>query len=142
MSDAQAIMAERFGGDTVMSLATLDGDRPSVRPVDAFYEGGAFYVITHARSPKMDQIRAHPVVGIGAEWFSGHGRAESLGHVLAPSNTALMARARAIFAAWLDNGDLNLTDPDTVFLRIRLTDGVLWSHGTRYDLDPGILGHA
>ena len=142
MSEAATIMAERFGGDTLLSLATLDGDRPSVRLVDGFYEDGAFHVITHASSPKMDQIRANPVVGVCAEWFGGHGLAESLGHVLDPSNAALMARARGVFAGWLGNGDLDLADTDTVFLRIRLTDGVLWSHGTRYDLDPATLGQA
>ena len=52
------VMNERFGKDSLIALATLDGTRPSVRTVDAFYEDGAFYVIAHALSGKMKQIAA------------------------------------------------------------------------------------
>lgn len=60
---------------------------------------------------------------------------ERFGHdnLIAPATVA--ARLRAAFAAWYDNGHTNETDPNTVILRIRLTDGVLMSHGTRYDID-------
>ena len=39
------------------------------------------------------------------------------------------------FSAWLGNGHTDLDNPNTILLRIRLTQGVLMSHGTRYDLD-------
>lgn len=51
--EAQEIMKERFGHDTLLSLATVDGDQPFVRTVNAYYEDGAFYVITHGLSNKM-----------------------------------------------------------------------------------------
>ena len=41
---------------------------------------------------------------------------------------------RKAFAAWYDNGHTNEDDPNTIILRIRLTDGVLYSKGTRYEL--------
>ena len=47
------VMNERFGKDSLIALATLDGERPSVRNVNALYEDGAFYVITHALSGKI-----------------------------------------------------------------------------------------
>ena len=129
------VMNERFGKDSLIALATLDGTRPSVRTVDAFYEDGAFYVITHALSGKMKQIAANPAVAVSGEWFTGHGVGENIGHVCAEKNQAIAAKLRSAFAAWYDNGHTNEADPNTCILRIRLTDGVLFSHGTRYDMD-------
>ena len=132
---ALEVMNERFGKDSLIALATLDGTRPSVRTVDAFYEDGAFYVITHALSGKMKQIAANPAVAVSGEWFTGHGVGENIGHVCAEKNQAIAAKLRSAFAAWYDNGHTNEADPNTCILRIRLTDGVLFSHGTRYDMD-------
>ena len=43
-------------------------------------------------------------------------------------------KLRAAFAEWYANGHTNEADPNTIILRIRLTDGVLFHHGTRYDI--------
>ena len=51
--DAEKVMQERFGHDNVLALATVDGTEPWVRYVNAYYENGAFYVITYALSNKM-----------------------------------------------------------------------------------------
>lgn len=134
---ALEVMNERFGKDSLIALATLDGTRPSVRTVDALYVDGAFYVITHALSGKMQQIAVNPAVGVSGEWFTGHGVGENIGHVCATQNQAIADKLRAAFAAWYLNGHTNEDDPNTCILRIRLTDGVLFSHGTRYDLDFG-----
>ncbi|MGN0762181.1 MAG: pyridoxamine 5'-phosphate oxidase family protein [Aristaeellaceae bacterium] len=129
------VMNERFGKDSLIALATLDGGRPSVRTVDALYVDGVFYVITHALSGKMQQIAVNPAVAVSGEWFTGHGVGENIGHVCAEKNQAIAGKLRAAFAAWYLNGHTNEADPNTCILRIRLTDGVLFSHGTRYDLD-------
>ena len=52
-------------------------------------------------------------------------------------NAEIAGKLRAAFAAWIDNGHNDFSDENTRILRIRLTDGVLLSHGTRYDLDFG-----
>lgn len=127
------MLTERFGRDSLIALATIDGEVPCVRTVDAFYADGAFYTITHALSGKMQQINKIPTVGLCGEWFTGHGFAESLGHVCLPENSAIAARLRTAFAAWYDNGHTNEADPNTIILRVRLTDGVLFRNGTRYD---------
>ena len=67
--------------------------------------------------------------------FTAHGIGENLGHVLLPENEAVMEVLRAAFAAWYGNGHTNEQDPNTCLLKIRLTDGVLFSNGTRYDID-------
>ena len=52
-SEIAAIMNERFGHDTLIALATVDGDSPAVRTVDAYYEDGCFYTVTYGLSGKM-----------------------------------------------------------------------------------------
>ena len=54
--EVEAIMLERFGKDSIIALATANDNIPYVRSVDAFYEDGAFYVLTHGLSGKMRQI--------------------------------------------------------------------------------------
>ena len=129
------IMDERFGCDTLLSLATVEDGIPSVRTVNSYYEEGAFYVITYALSNKMRQIGKEPTVAVCGEWFTAHGIGENMGHVKAEGNEEIMSKLRAVFAEWYDNGHTNEDDPNTCLLRIRLTDGVLFHHGTRSDID-------
>lgn len=131
---AREIMDMRFGCDSLIALATVDGGVPSVRTVNAYYEDGCFYVVTHALSGKMKQMAANPTVGICGEWFTGHGVGENLGHVLAEQNAEMMSKLRVVFDEWYSNGHVDESDPNTILLRIRLTDGVLMSHGTRHEI--------
>jgi len=127
-----AILKERFGKDSLIALATVENGAPHVRTVDSVYIDGDFYVVTHGLSGKMQQIERHSTVGISGEWFTGHGRAQSLGHVLAPENCTLMEILRPAFATWYGNGHVDESDPNTVLLKIVLTDGVLMKHGQRF----------
>ena len=115
----------------------VDDGIPSVRTVDAVYIDGAFYVVTYSLSGKMQQIAKNPVVVISGEWFTAHGIGENLGHVLSEENKTVMEILRTAFAAWYDNGHTNEADPNTCLLKIRLTDGVLFSNGERYDIEFG-----
>lgn len=135
MEKTAQIMAERFGSDTVLPLATSENNVPFVRSVNAYYEDGAFYVITYALSNKMQQLRSNPVCAIAGEWFTAHGRGESLGWFGRPENAAIARRLREVFAGWIDNGHNNFDDENCVILKIALTNGVLFSHGTRYEID-------
>ena len=135
MEKTAQIMTERFGKDTVLPLATSENNVPFVRSVNAYYEDGAFYVITYALSNKMQQLRSNPVCAIAGEWFAAHGRGESLGWFGRPENAAIARRLREVFAGWIDNGHNNFDDENCVILKIALTNGVLFSHGTRYEID-------
>lgn len=132
---AQAIMQERFQRDSLIALATMDEGKPSVRAVNSYYEDGAFYVITYALSNKMKQIQKEPAVAICGDWFTAHGIGENLGHVLDEKNAKIMDKLRTAFAEWYNNGHTNEADPNTCILCIHLTDGVLMSHGTRYNIN-------
>lgn len=78
--DAEKIMAERFGKDTIIALATVENEVPSVRYVNAYYEDGAFYIITYALSNKIKHIENNPAVAIAGEWFTAHGKGSNLGY--------------------------------------------------------------
>ena len=132
---ALAIMDERFGRDRMISLATSVNDLPSVRDVNGYYRDGSFYIITHALSGKMQQIAQNPRVAISGEWFSAHGLAENLGHVLKEENRELILTLRQVFSSWYHNGHVDETDPNTCILRVRLTDAVLFKDVTRYAID-------
>jgi len=132
--DMNAVLAERFGKDSLIALATIDGDTPHVRAVNSYYMDGAFYCVTNAQSGKMRQIENNPKVAICGEWFTGHGTGESLGHVLREENRALMEILRPAFASWYSNGHVDESDPHTILLKITLTQGVLMKHGRRYEL--------
>lgn len=133
--EAIKVMNERFGQDTILVLGTTDGAYPAIRYVNAYYENGAFYVITYGLSNKMQQIGKNPNVSVCAEWFTARGKAVSLGYFRKEENRKIAETLRRVFAAWIDNGHNNFEDENTIILKIRLEDGVLFSHGTRYDLD-------
>lgn len=128
------IMNERFRKDNLIGLATVRGGLPQARTVDAYYEDGCFYVVTDDRSLKMRDIEGEPRVAVCGDWFTGHGIAENMGHVLAPDSAPLMERVREAFAAWYGNGHVDESSPHTCLLCVRLTDGVLFADD-RYELD-------
>ena len=131
--EAEQIMRERFGKDNVMALATEENGVPYVRYVNAYYENGSFYVITYALSNKMKQIAKNSTVAITGEWFTAHGKGSTLGYIGKAENHEMAEKLKAVFASWINNGHTNLQDENTILLRIELTDGLLLSHGTRYE---------
>lgn len=134
-SQAQAILIERFGKDSLIALATVENGSPQVRTVNAYYEDGSFYIITYGPSNKMRQIQQNPAVAIAGDWFTAHGTGENLGFAGKEENAGLLQKLKRAFASWIDNGHTDFSDQNTCILRVRLSDGVLFSHGTRYDID-------
>jgi len=131
------LMAEQFGKDTLIAIATTDGNRLYNRMVDAYYEDGAFYVSTYALSNKMLQISQHAEVAIASpDWFSAHGVGENLGWILDPKNAQLRDKLRKAFSAWYDFAN-NEQDQNSCILKITLTDGMLIKdhHAIRYQVD-------
>lgn len=134
-SNSKKIMIERFAKDNIIALATTEDGIPYVRNVNAFYEDGAFYVITYALSNKMKQIKINPTVAIAGDWFTAHGKCINLGYFGKRENQEIAEKLKKAFYTWIDNGHNNFDDENTCILYIQLTDGVLFSHGTRYDID-------
>lgn len=133
-NEIDEILKERFENDSLISIATVDKTgKPWVRTVDAIYIDGAFYTITNATTNKMKHINANPVVAICGEWFSGHGKAESLGYIRNAENKDLADKLRLSFASWYDNGHTNESDINTIILKITVTDGIIYKDGKRFE---------
>ena len=132
-SEADKIMIERFGKDTVIAVATVENEMPYVRYVNAYYENGAFYIITYALSNKMKQLEKNPNVAIAGDWFTAHGKGVNLGYFGKKENRLIAEKLKTAFAEWIDNGHNNFDDENTIILCLELTDGLLLSHGTRYE---------
>ena len=129
------LLDEKFGcgRDNLISLATIAREpngngvpRPVVRTVDAYYEDGSFYVTTHGKSNKIQQIENNPEVSIASfsEMFTASGIGENLGWVLDQKNAELRHKLRAAFAQWYDSAN-NESDVICCILAIRLHKGTL-----------------
>lgn len=130
---AEKIMTERFGKDTIIALATVENEVPYVRYVNAYYENGAFYIITHALSNKMKHIENNPTIAISGEWFTAHGKGINLGYFGRKENHKIAEKLKNVFSEWIDNGHNNFDDENTIILCVKLTNRLLLSHGTRYE---------
>ncbi len=133
--ETEKILTERFGKDSIIALATAEDNKPYVRNVDSFYYDGAFYVLTHKLSNKMKQIDKNPIVAISGEWFTAQGKGINLGYFGKAENQFIANKMKEIFAQWIDNGHNNFEDINTCILRIELTEGLLFSNGTAYEID-------
>ena len=131
----ESILLERFGGDSIVALATSVDNIPYVREVDAFYEDGAFYVLTHGLSGKMKQIEQNPTVALSGDWFTAQGTGVNLGYFGKEENARIALKMKQVFSAWIDNGHNDFDDKNTCILCIQLISGVLFSNGTRYEID-------
>ena len=76
-NEADRILKERFKTGQLIALATSAANKPYVRAVNAYYEDGAFYVMTDASSGKMKQMEENPEVAICGQLLNGRGTAES-----------------------------------------------------------------
>ena len=131
--EAEKIMKERFGKDTVIALATEEKGVPYVRYVNAYYENGAFYIITYALSNKMRHIENNSTIAIAGDWFTAHGKGINLGYFGKEDNRRIAEKLKEVFAEWIENGHNNFDDENTIILCVELTDGLLLSHGVRYE---------
>ncbi|MCL2566426.1 MAG: pyridoxamine 5'-phosphate oxidase family protein [Defluviitaleaceae bacterium] len=129
------ILEEKFGSskDNVLGLATIalepstDGKpRPIVRDVNAFYEDGAFYVVTYGKSAKMQQIAQNNEVAIAVnfEWFNASGVGENMGWVMKPENAEMRTKLRKAFEEWYDMAN-NEDSENCCILKIGLTNGII-----------------
>ena len=113
-------------------MATVENEVPYVRYVNAYYENGAFYIITYALSNKMKHMESNPIIAIAGEWFTAHGKGVNLGYWGKGENHLIAKKLKNAFAEWIDNGHNDFDDENTIILCVKLTDGLLLSNGTGY----------
>ena len=81
----------------------------------------------------MKQMQKNPNAAIAGEWFTAHGKGVNLGYFGREENRSIADKLKEAFSEWIDNGHNDFSDENTVILCIELTDGLLLSHGTRYE---------
>lgn len=139
--NAMKLMEERCGNankDNVIGLATIalsanaaGNPRPSNRMVSAYYENGVFYVSTGAKKSKMLEIKKNNEVAIcGLDWFAANGTAENLGWVKDEKNAEIRAKMKKVFVWFDEHGGED--DPNSIVLRITLTDGTITDNEQKY----------
>ncbi len=135
--EAIKIMDERFGKDSLVAIATTDGDKMYNRIIDVYYTNGSFYTTTGSNSRKIKQVELHPEVAVAAtDWFTGQGIGKNLGWILNPENAEIRLKLKEAFSAWYDIV-INEEDKNSCILEIKMTEGILTKdHGAlRYKMD-------
>ena len=66
---------------------------------------------------------------------TAQGQAIPLGYFGKPENAPIADKMNRVFSAWINNGHNDLEDPNTCILCIRLTHGILFANGRRYEID-------
>ena len=81
----------------------------------------------------MKHIENNSTVAIAGDWFTAHGKGVNLGYFGKEENAEIAEKLKKAFAEWIDNGHNNFDDENTIILRVELTDGLLFSHGTKFE---------
>ncbi|MCR3922589.1 MAG: pyridoxamine 5'-phosphate oxidase family protein [Firmicutes bacterium] len=58
------VLGELFSKDFTFVLATVKDNLPSLRVVDTYYGNGAFWIVTYAKSNKVEEIENNPNVAL------------------------------------------------------------------------------
>lgn len=141
--EGMRLLEEKFGNgkDNVISLATISLEsgegqcpRPAVRDVDAYYEDGAFYIVTYGQSNKVKEINANQEVSVSVHFedFFSSAKAVNLGWVKKPENGQIREKMRKVFVEWYDFAN-NEEDENCCILAIHMTKGTLRiDHGVMF----------
>ena len=133
-NEALDVMREVYGKDTAMSLATVNGDKPNMRVVNAYYEECAFYVTTYALSNKIKEISKNPNVALNHNLFVAHGTGENIGNPLDKQNAEIREELKKAFVAFYDK-HVNEQDKNTCILKITLDDALVFANDYKYFID-------
>ena len=133
-NEAIEVMKELYGKDVAMSLATVNGDKPDMRVVNAYYKENAFYITTYALTNKMRQILNNQNVALNHNLFVAHGTGENIGSPLDESNRELREELKRVFVAFYDR-HVDEQDKNTCILKVSLTDALVFAHDFKYIID-------
>jgi hypothetical protein len=127
-------MKELYSHNIVMPLATISENRPNLRMVNTYFRDNSFFIATHGLYNKMKEIAENPHVALAHNMFVAHGIGENIGHPLDQKNKYLREELRKVFSAFYE-GHVHEDDKDTCFLKIALTDAVVYANDYRYSIN-------
>ncbi len=91
-----------------------------------------YFILLHMRF-QIKHVENNSSIAIAGEWFTAHGKGINLGYFGKEENHKIAERLKNVFSEWIDNGHNDFDDENTIILCVELTDGLLLSHGIRYE---------
>lgn len=133
-NESLMVMNELFAKDYTLALATSRENVPSVRFVDTFYDDGAFYIVTHAKSQKVVEIEANSSVSLCNKLYRFSGIANNIGHPLAEQNKNIREKLIKVFESWYFAHN-NENDEAMCYVKVELEQGFYYKDGTGYKVN-------
>lgn len=127
-------MNELFAKDYQFAMATVKDNTPSVRFVDTFYKDGSFYVVTYAKSQKVQELKDNSQVSLCNKLYRFNGNAYNIGHPLLLKNRDIREDLIKIFDPWYFAHN-NENDENMCYVQIKLKDGFFYKDGIGYKVN-------
>ena len=128
------VLDELFSKDCQFTLATAKDNVPSIRVIDTYYNDGAFYVVTYAKSQKVIEMSENKKVALCKDIYRFSGSAHLLGHPLKEENKNIRSKLIDVFAPWyFKHNDEN--DENMCFIKIVPDSGFFYKDGKGYKVD-------
>ncbi len=133
--EAIAAMMQLFQRDYQFALATIFDNKPTVRFVDTYFDGNAFFVVTYAKSRKVLDVSENPHVALTCrQQHSFSGIATNIGHPLKPENKIIRNQLISVFEDWYFKHN-NEDDDNMCYLRIVPIRGLFHIDNVGYRID-------
>lgn len=131
---ALQIMNELFAKDCQFAMATVKGNKPSVRIVDTFFENDSFYVVTYSKSQKVQELEENSQVSLCNEFYRFSGNAYNIGHPLLLENKAIREKLIKVFEPWYFAHN-NEDDENMCYVKIEVKEGFFYKDGIGYKVN-------
>lgn len=128
------VLTQLFAKDYQFALATCDDNVPSVRFVDTFYDNGAFYIVSYAKSQKVKEIEKNSRISMCNKLYRFTGIANNAGHPLLEENHEIREKLIKAFDTWYFAHN-NENDENMCYIKIELKQGFFYKDGTGYKVD-------
>ncbi|WP_238859477.1 pyridoxamine 5'-phosphate oxidase family protein [Clostridium sp. YIM B02569] len=128
------ILEVLFAKDYQFALATSNDNISSVRFVDTFYDNGAFYIVSYAKSQKVQEIEKNNKISMCNKLYRFTGIAHNIGHPLLEKNYGIRAKLIKAFEPWYFKHN-NENDENMCYVKIELKQGFFYKDGTGYKVD-------
>lgn len=133
-ADSLKVLEDLFSRDFTFVLATAKDNIPSTRVVDTYYEDGVFWVVTYAKSRKVQEITENPHVALCNDFNCFQGKAENTGHPLNEANKQIRQKLIKVFEPWYFAHN-NEDDAFMCYVKIVPESGFFHKDGKAYKVD-------
>lgn len=130
----EKVLEDLFGKDCLFVLATAYNNEPSQRVVDVYYDNGVFWVVTYAKSKKVQEIEKNPNVSLCNSFQNFQCKAYNTGHPLNGQNKEIREKLIKVFEAWYFAHN-NENDENMCYVKLEPTNGFFHKDGTGYKVD-------